>query len=112
MSKQVRADLRTAVADRRRRDNTARAHDQADREQIVAARLDDDRQKRVSLAIIRKLKRTGRATRRELRIACTRAIRYDFDPVFEMLVDKEFLVCQPGGDGRADEYKLAADFSA
>ncbi len=112
VSKQVRADLRTAVADRRRRDNTARAHDQADREQIVAARLDDDRQKRVSLAIIRKLKRTGRATRRELRIACTRAIRDDFDPVFEMLVDKEFLVCQPGGDGRADEYKLAADFSA
>ncbi len=80
VSKQVRARMREVIAEQRRRENTARAHDQADRQTVIEARLADDRQKRVAKAVTRKLKRTGHATRRELRIACDMSIRGDFDP--------------------------------
>jgi hypothetical protein len=107
VSTQVREGLRAAVADKSRRENTARAHDQADREAIIEARLTDDRQQRVAKAITNKLKRVGRAKRIDLRRACDISIRGDFDPVFDMFVDKGFIVCCEGGDGRADEYQLA-----
>lgn len=106
VSRQVRDDMREVVAEKRRRENTARAHDAADRQAIVEARLDDDRQKRVAKAIVRKLKRTRSATRRELRQACTRAIRDDFPTVFDVFVDKGLLIRRPGEDGHADEYEL------
>lgn len=100
VSQRVRADMRQVIAETRRRENTARAHDAADRQAIVEARLTDERQQRVSKAIIGKLKRTGQATRRELRMACTQAIRGDFDPVFDLFLDKQLIVPCEGGEGR------------
>jgi hypothetical protein len=107
VSTEVREGLRAAVADRARRENTAKAHDAADRQAIIEARLTDDRQQRVAKAITNKLKRVGRATRRELLQACDSSIRGDFEPVFDLFVDKGFLVCQKGDDGHADHYQLS-----
>jgi hypothetical protein len=106
VSNRVRDEMRFVVEEKRRRENAARANADADRQSIVEARLDDDRQKRVAKAITSKLKRTQRATRRQLRMACTQAIRGDFDTVFDLFVDKGFLICIEGGEGRADEYEL------
>lgn len=106
VSRRVRDDMRVALAERRRKENSARAYDQADREAIIAARLSEDSQQRVAKAITRKLERTGSATRRELRMACTVAIRGDFDTVFDLFTDKGFIVCRPV-DGHADRYALA-----
>jgi hypothetical protein len=110
VSTQVREGLRAAVADRHRREHTARALDAADRQAIIDARLSEDRQKRVSNAITRKLKRDGRATRRVLRMSCASADRGDFEPVFDFLMSKKIIVCCDGGDGHADEYEFGADY--
>lgn len=106
VSAQVRADMRDVAADKRRRENTARAHDQADRQSIVETRLSDDRQERVAKAITRKLERTGHATRRELHMACTQEIRPDFGTVFEFFLDEGFIVREEVGGSRADKYHL------
>lgn len=109
VSASVRAGLHTAVEAQRRRENTARALDQADRQAIVEARLTDDRQKRVSGAILRKLQRSRRSTRLELLRACDSSIRADFDPVFQLFLDKGLIVCCEGGDGRAAEYEVSPE---
>ena len=109
VSTQVREGLRAAVADRSRRDNVARALDQADREAIIRERLTEDAQQRVAKAITNKLKRVGKAKRHDLRRACDVSIRGDFDPVFDMFIDKGFLVSCEGGDGHADLYELAPE---
>jgi hypothetical protein len=106
VSTQVREGLRAAVADKSRRENTARAHDQADREAIIRARLSEDAQRRVAQAITRKLERSKSATRRELRLACTLAIRDEFDAVFDLFLDKEFIVSCEGVEGHAQQYRL------
>jgi hypothetical protein len=108
-SQQTLDGLRVAVADRRRRENTAKALDAADRQAIIDDRLTDERQKRVAKAITNKFKRVGRATRTALRRACDVSIRGDFDPVFDLFVDKGFLVCHGGQGGHADEYELAPE---
>jgi hypothetical protein len=79
----------------------------ADRQAIIDTRLSDDRQQRVARAITNKLTRCGHAKRLDLRRACDSSIRDDFDPVFELFLDKGFIVGSGAGDGRADEYKLA-----
>jgi hypothetical protein len=107
VSKRVRDDMRVVLDERRRRDNTAKAYDQADREAIIAARLSEHSQQRVAKAITSKLKRAGSATRRELLQACASAIRADFEPVFDLFLDKEFLVCCEGHEGHAQRYRLA-----
>ncbi|MFZ1177280.1 MAG: hypothetical protein WAO15_13640 [Mycobacterium sp.] len=106
ISTEVRAEMQKAVEDRRRRENHTKAIDAADRDAIIAARLTEASQKRVGEAIIRKLQRSGSATRRELRQACASAIRPDFDPVFDMFIDKKFIVGCPEGDRQADRYEL------
>jgi hypothetical protein len=109
VSTQVREGLRAAVADRSRRDNTAKALDQADREAIIRERLTEDAQRRVARAITNKLKRVGRAKRKDLLQACAASIRAEFPSVFDLFVDKGFLVCHEGGEGHADEYELAPE---
>lgn len=106
VSTEVRAGLRAAVADKSRRENTAKALDQADREAIIRERLSEASQQRVALAITRKLQRVDRASRRELRGACASADRGDFDPVFDMLLDKEFIVSCEEVEGHAQQYRL------
>jgi hypothetical protein len=106
VSTQVRDGLRAAVADKSRRENTARAHDQADREAIIEARLTDDRQQRVAKAITNKLKRVGQAKRIDLLRACDSSIRGDFDPVFDMFIDKGFIVSCEEADGHAQQYRF------
>jgi hypothetical protein len=108
VSTRVRTGLRTLVAEKARRDNTAKALDQADREAIIRERLAADAQQRVAQAITRKLKRITSATRLELRRACDSSIRHDFDTVFDFFLDKGFLVCSEGGDGHVSRYELAA----
>lgn len=106
VSKRVRSNMRDVIEESHRRQNSAKAYDKADREAIIAARLSDESQQRVAQAITRKLKRTGSATRRDLRVACTVAIRGDFETVFDLFLDKGFLVPSEGG-GHADRYELA-----
>jgi hypothetical protein len=109
VSRRVRDDMRLVIDDRRRRENTAKAHDQADRDAIIAVRLSEESQKRVAQAITRKLRRVGKAKRVDLRRACDVSIRGDFDTVFDLFLDKGFIVCCEGSDGHADEYGLAPE---
>ncbi|ADT97885.1 hypothetical protein [Mycolicibacterium gilvum] len=107
VSKRVRAELAEVLAEKHRRENKAKAMDAADREAIIAARLSEDKQKRVAQAITRKLERADEATRKELRQACTAAIRDDFDTVFAVFIDKQFIVCCETEEGHAARYRLA-----
>ena len=59
VSKRARDDVRFVLDDRRRNANVAKAHNQADREAIIAERLTEERQQRVAKAISRKLQRVG-----------------------------------------------------
>ncbi len=112
VSNTVRAELKNAVAAKARRENTARALDQADREAIIRERFADHSQQRVALAITRKLERLRKddpgkaATRRELRVACAVDIRSHFDPVLDMFLDTGFVVCCKGTENSPDMYKL------
>jgi hypothetical protein len=112
VSARVRAGLQAAVQARRRRDNHAKAHDQADRQVIVEDQLTDERQRRVAKAILRKLERVGRATHLDLLRACNSKIREEFDPVLGRLIDDRIVVRCEGGVGRVKEYELAARSSA
>jgi hypothetical protein len=104
----VREGLHAVVAERVRRENTARAHTQADREVIVETRLADSRQQRVRDAIERKLERVGTAAEYELKQACDSSIREDFPPVFGHLLDEGLIVCcDEGGGDRAARYRWA-----
>ncbi|MDR3660852.1 MAG: hypothetical protein P4L86_10730 [Mycobacterium sp.] len=107
VSADVRSEMQAAVDERRRRDNQAKALDAADRDAIISARLSEASEHRVSQAIIRKLQRCGSATRRELRQSCASAIRADFEPVFDMFLDKRFIARAECVDGKADRYELA-----
>lgn len=103
VSNRVRAEMKQVVYDRQKRANTAKAHAEADRQAILGERQDRHTEQRVEKAIQNKLTRVGRATKRELRKSCTLAIRRDFDPVFDKLLETEVIVAC--GDG--DHYELA-----
>jgi hypothetical protein len=109
VSKQVRTELPNVIAERRRRDNTATAHDQADRETIIAARLSESHR---SVSRRRSHESSNAWTQRHAGncgVACDVSISGDFDPVFDMFIDKRFLVCCEGGEARADRYSLRSN---
>jgi hypothetical protein len=99
--------MRSVLADKRRRENQLRAEDAADRQAIVEARLVGNVQARVGQTIIAKLKRVESATRADLRRAVRSNDRGEFDPVFEMFLDKQFIVCCGTTAGGVDEYRIA-----
>jgi hypothetical protein len=108
VSTHERGLLRRAVTARRRRENAARANDQADREAIVRERHAKDDHQRVQAAILSKLGRAHIATEHALRRACRVEIRGDFSAVFDALVDSGAIVCcEQEGEGRAARYRLA-----
>ncbi|WP_372507743.1 bifunctional DNA primase/polymerase [Mycobacterium barrassiae] len=102
ISNRVRAGLFATLADRKKKANAARAGEMADRQLIINDRLTDHRHRRVTKAILSKLQRVGRATRRELAKAVTSSLRDDFDPVFDTLLENGTV--KPERDGR---YELA-----
>lgn len=104
VSNRVRAEMKAVVRDRSRRANSARAHEQAERQTIIDDRLTETRQQRVAGAIKRKLDRVGQATRRELLKACTLALREEFEPVLDAMIDNGEIVLSAGGE----KYELAA----
>jgi len=104
VSNRVRSEMARTVRDRNRRENSARAHAEADRQTILGERLALDSERRVAKAIQGKLKRVGRATKRQLQKSCTAAIRRDFDPVFDLLLETQ--VIAPCDD--SDQYELGA----
>jgi hypothetical protein len=108
VSTRVRTGIQTALDERGRRDNRSKALEAADRDAIVAAQLTEDSQRRVAQAITRKLERVESATRRELLQVCASNIRSDFMPVFDMFIDREFIVQCEEGEGQAFRYRLAA----
>jgi hypothetical protein len=105
VSSRVRTRVQAVIRESQREKNTARAHAQADREEVVAERLADHRQKRVWGAVVRKLKRDKRVSRPELYKACDSSIRDDFDLVLGLLIQEEVIVCCEGGD----DYELAPE---
>jgi len=109
VSKRARDDVRFVLDDRRRNANVAKAHNQADREAIIAERLTEERQQRVAKAISRKLQRVGAASRKDLLQACDSTIRQDFAPVFDLLFDTGFLVCCEETEGRAPKYRMESN---
>lgn len=112
VSKRVRADMRLVIEESRRRQNTAKAHDQADREQIVKERLSEESQRRVVKAICGKLRRLGRATRSDLRVACAQAIRGEFDPVFEMMLDQQIITkSHSSSKGFTPQYEFGPEYT-
>lgn len=110
VSANVRINMQAAVADSRRRQNTARAHEQAQRQVIVETQLTGDRQARVASAITRKLKRSGRASRSVLRRVCDHSIRHEFDPVFDVLLEKQIIAPCDGDGGEVDQYVLGPEY--
>jgi hypothetical protein len=107
VSAKVHASLAAAVEARRHRENTAKAHDQADRQAIVEVLLADKHQRRVRKAIERKLKRVGTAAEYELEKACHSSIRDDFKSVFDLCLDERFIVCcEEGDEDHAARYRL------
>ncbi len=107
VSKTVRAGIREAVEVKYRRENRAKALATADREALISEKLAEATQGRVAKAITRKLERVGKSTRHNLRKACASAIRSDFDPVFELLIENGVVVSCEGGASDASEYELA-----
>lgn len=106
----VREQQRAAVDHARRKQNRAKAHDQADREQIVSERLSDQAQKRIVKGICSKLRRVGKATRSELRDSCAAPIRGEFGPVFDLLLDQQVIVeSQSDSEGFAPKYEFGKD---
>lgn len=103
VSNRVRADMRQVLHERQRRANSAKAHAEADRQAIIGERQAEDSERRVEKAIRNKLTRVRCATRRQLQKACTYAIRRDFDPVFDRLLETGVIV-RCGEDG--DQYEL------
>lgn len=111
VSVRVREQMRAVVDDARRRQNRAKAHDQAERDQIVAERLADHAAKRVVKGIISKLRRVGKATRSELRHNCASAIRGEFDLVFGMLLDQQIVAeSRPDGEGSTPKYEFGPGY--
>ncbi|MCF6391041.1 bifunctional DNA primase/polymerase [Mycobacterium sp. MBM] len=105
VSNRVRTDLKRQLADRRKRDNRAKAHAQADRQQIIDERQGEDRHTRVWKAIVRKLSKVQAATRRDLQRACDSTVARDFPAVFDSAVDQGKLVTE--GEGNARIYRLS-----
>jgi hypothetical protein len=93
------------MADKLKRDNRAKAHAQADRQQIIDERQSEDRQDRVLRAIRSKLLKVGTASRRDLQRACDSTIARDFPAAFDAAVDQGQLVVA-GGHGKAEVYRL------
>jgi hypothetical protein len=111
MSIRVRDQMRVAVDNARRRQNSAKAHDQAEREAIIAERLSNEAQRRVVKAVCSKLRRVGRATRKDLRVACAAVIRGEFDAVFEMLVDQQIIAkLELTGERFTPEYEFGPEY--
>jgi hypothetical protein len=102
----VRNQLQVGLDDRRRRENQSKALEAADRDAIIAARLNTDAEQRVASAMTKKLERVGTATRRELRQACAANLRDYFDPVFEMLLDRQLMVAVHDSDSQVGRFRL------
>ncbi|MCI4675289.1 hypothetical protein [Candidatus Mycolicibacterium alkanivorans] len=109
-SNATRAAVAQTVADQARQTNRAKAHAAADRETIIAARLEEEAQQRTAKIITRKLERVGAegATRRDLLAACRSTLRDVFPTVFDLFIDKKFIV-PVAGDGFAQRYRLNTD---
>jgi hypothetical protein len=107
VSTRVRAEVRAAVEERRRATNRARAHDQAEREEIVAERLLEGKQQRVAKSVLRKLSKGGHVTRRELRHTLDSPVRSELDAVLEILIEQGQVVLHPGGSRDGDAFGLA-----
>ena len=104
-SNRVRGKAQASFADAHRRRNTARAHEQAEREAFVSERLTEARSKRVHKAITSKLGKVKWCTRKDLRNACDSSIRDDFNFVFEMYLDEGFLVEEVRGSATGYRFK-------
>ncbi|MGX6511279.1 hypothetical protein [Rhodococcus sp. SJ-2] len=109
MSQRVRSDIKLLLAEKHRRENAAKAHDQADREEIVRERLTEKTHARVLNAIENKLRRVEIATRGDLERACRKDIRDEFDYVFETLLEAGFIVESERGEGRAERFEFGPD---
>ncbi len=97
VSNRTRTDMRATLADSSKRANIARAHAQADRQRVIDDRLVEDRQRRVASAIVRRLEREKRATKRELRKGVSAVIRGEFDAVLDTLLDNGTVVSYDDG---------------
>jgi hypothetical protein len=86
ISVQVRYDMRMAVADARRRQNEAKAHDQVDRDTVVSERK-MERCKHAVLAQLTKLRDGDHLARNALRKTIRADVRDHFDAAIADLVD-------------------------
>ena len=111
ISTHTREAVRQEADRKRKHDNRAKAHAQADRDDIISERERVRISKRIVKAVIRKIDRDGPTSRHNLYTkACTSAIRGEFDFVFNILVDEKLIVCQKEIDGRADLYDLGPEY--
>ena len=112
VSNRVRSDLQRQVADRRKRDNRARAHADADRQQIIDEREVARRQRRIEDGILRKLGKadiSGWMSGSELRRSLAHSLRQDFDPVVETLVELGKVAISTAEQG-GTRYRLAEGY--
>jgi hypothetical protein len=108
VSSTVRAGLAGAIKARRRQENTAKAHDQADRRTIVETRMVTDRHQRIRAQLLRRLAKVGAEKQYILSRSIDSTVRGDFNLVFAQCVDEGLIVCCKEDRGtRAPRYRLA-----
>jgi hypothetical protein len=110
ISTHTREALQQEAARKRKHDNRAKAHAQADRDDIISERERARVGKRIIDAVINKINSDGPTSRNGLLKACTSAIRGEFEFVFNILVNEKVIVCQKESDGRADLYDLEPEY--
>jgi hypothetical protein len=108
VSTTVRATLAGAIKARQRKENTAKAHDQADRRAIVETRMVEDRHRRIRAQLLRRLEKVGAEKQYILSRSIDSTVRGDFNLVFSQCVDEGLIVCCEEDRGtRAPRYRLA-----
>lgn len=109
ISTRTRAGAQADVDNQRRKTNRAKAHDQAERELIVSERLTEGRQTRAAKAVIRKLGKVRKATRRELRHTLDSSVRSELDSALDIMVEQGTVAMRAGLSRDADEFELSRD---
>ena len=110
ISTHTREAVRQEAARKSKQDNLAKAHAQADRDDIISVRDRARIAKRIVKAVVNKINSDGATSRNGLLKACTSAIRGEFGSVFNILVAEKVIVCQKEIDGRhADSYDLGPE---
>lgn len=97
MSQRVRADIKLVLAERRRRENAAKAHEQAERDEIVADHAEERVYSRARAAVVRRLEKGGVVSRKSIRTSMRSELKRHLDSVLADLISEGIVIERAGG---------------